>query len=421
MRPRAEIVITGLGIVSPLGFDGPELWQSLLAGKSGVGRITRYDANGLPSDLVAEIHSCDPREYVKPKKSLKLMARDAQLAVAASARAVSHAGLVGEKLVPERTGVIFGADRVRLDFPDIRDSFAGGHLDGEFSIHRWAVAAIAHSPPLSFLKTLPNMLPCHVSIVIDAQGPNNTLHQGDASGLLAVAEAAHVIERGQADVIIAGSASSRLHSYDLARYANQFQISQRVSDPAQAVRPFDAERDGTVFGEGAAAVILEQRAAAEARGATVLARVLGSGSACVSPRVDPQAVPKAIELAIRAALRDAGLSPGDIGHINAHGLGTTRDDCDEAAALVRALEGVPVFAPKSYWGNLAAGSGVPELALSVLALQASCVPPTLNYASPDPQCPLPVIHDQPLLGAKPTALCLNFTPQGQAVAVVIGR
>jgi 3-oxoacyl-[acyl-carrier-protein] synthase II len=271
--------------------------------------------------------------------------------------------------------------------------------------------------PLWMLKYLPNMPACHIAIAHDARGPNNTLTMAEVSSLAALAEAVRVIERGQADVMLVGGTSSRLKPHTWLR-SGPVQHSRRADAPAAACRPFDADRDGMVHGEGAAALMLETRAHAEARGAAVLGRVAACAEACEPCRTGrPQGA--AIRRTIRSVLRSSGLDAQGIGHVNAHGLGTTDDDQVEAQAIRETLDGVPVTAPKSFFGNLESAAGAMETVASVLALQRGQVPPTLNYERPDPCCPVNVVHGQPAPIERRTALVLNQSRQGHCVAVLL--
>src|SRR3569623_1569608 len=260
------------------------------------------------------------------------------------------------------------------------------------------------------------MLTCHVSIAQDARGPCNTIYQAEVSGLLAIAEGASLIERGMADVALVGGASARTQPLDWLRQKLSLELSHRFDDPASACRPFDLSRDGQVPGEGSGCLVLEERKTAQARGARAWARLLGWGSACDQPR---QAGERGLVRAIRAARERAGVGPADLGHVNAHGLGTRADDRREARDLVRIAPDLPILAPKSYFGNLFAASGAVETIASVLALAHNTVPATLNYRQRDPDCPVRVLRE-PLSGAKPLALVVNFTSSGQAAAVVLG-
>jgi 3-oxoacyl-[acyl-carrier-protein] synthase II len=274
--------------------------------------------------------------------------------------------------------------------------------------------------PLWMLKYLPNMPACHVGILHDARGPNNTLTLSEVSSLAAVAEAVEVLRRGQADAMIVGGTSSRINPNVLLRHSCQ-QISRRCDDPAAACRPFDADRDGIVYGEGAATIVLETREHVERRGAgsKVLARILGSASR-YEPRPNGNPLQgQAIRAAIRGAMETAGVAPGAIGHVNANGLGTTGDDRLEAQAIRDTLGDVPVTALKGYTGNLVAATGLVEMVASILALQHGQVPAALNCQRLDPDCPIDVIRERPASGLAATALLLNHTPTGRAVATIV--
>ncbi len=420
MTSTQEIAITGMGVVSPIGIGAEPFWASLLAGRSGVRLFPWYDRDhdGLLLPFGGEVADFDAKQYVRPRKSLKVMSRDVQLAFAAADLACRDGGLHSGGIARERLGVIFGADLMTCELPEMANAIRVCTVDGRFDSTRWAPAARAELYPLWLLKYLPNMLACHIGIAQNAHGPNNSLVLGEVSSLAAVMEASRVIARGQADVMIVGGASSRIHPAMWTR-GRCVPFSHRDDDPAAACRPFDARRDGLVYGEGAAAFLLESSAHAAARGATVLARILATASAFEpNPRRQPLEG-RAIAASIRGALAHAQLTPPEIGHVNAHGVGTRHDDQIEAQAIRATLGDVPVTAPKSFFGNLGAGTGAVEMAASVLALQTGLVPPTLNYQDPDPACAVNVVHGEPLVATRPTALLLNHTPQGQAVAVVL--
>lgn len=417
---QRTVVITGIGLVTPIGVGETEFWQALTSGTSGIAAIERFDASGLPLQIAGEVRNCDLKKFVRPRKSLKIMSRDSQLAVAAAVQAFEASRLQYSGIEPERLGVILGADRNRLPLEEIADCYRDSMVDGRFNPQKWVTEGIYRTSPLTFLKTLPNMVSAHVSIALDARGPNNTTHQAEISGLLAMQEAAAAIQTGKADVMLAGSAAARLHPLDLLR-ASLYQECSRWNDrPAEASRPFDLQRSGQVLGEGAAVFVLEELHHAYARHAPLYAQLLGSGLSCLPPQPKASIGPEPLRGALRRALQDSGLTPAEIGHINADGMSTRCDDEAEAAALQSLLPEVPVLAPKSYFGNLAAGCGGLELAASVLACSAGLVPPTLNYEFPDPHCPLNVIAPRPLRLGPHAAVSVNQTRQGQAAALVIG-
>jgi 3-oxoacyl-[acyl-carrier-protein] synthase II len=423
MSADISVVVTGVGIVCPSGIGREAAWKNLIEGRNAIGPVRSFDPGPLPIRAAGEIEGFDPAQYVKPRKALKVMARDAQLALAAAALARADANLSAEAVDPDRFGVVSGGQIIRNEIQEVAKPFQASTVDGEFHWERWGGEGLAACFPLEMLKLLPNMLGSHVSINQDARGPNNTLCMGEASGLLAAAEAASVIRRGWADWMLAGSASCRINCYDFLRLSIADEVSH--AEPERASRPFDADRDGQVFGEGAGTLMLESRAAAERRGANIRAVLRGAGSACIARHVSQTTGPtpefEHVRTAVRRALADARMSAAEIGFVSAHGLSTREGDRREAAALRDVLPGVPVFAPKSYFGNLEAGCGSVEASIAVLALEAGRVPATLHYERPDPECPIDVIHGRPLDAFKPACVVVNYTRCGQAAAVVLSR
>lgn len=413
-----EPVITGLGVVSPIGIGLEPFWDSLRTGRSGVRTITKVDATGLTTPFGGEVIGFDPKQYVKPRKSLKVMSAEIQWAYAAADMAMAQAGLRAGAVEPDRLGVIFGCDMIYSDVNELLPAYRKCLVNGQFDYQRWGQHALGEMFPLWMLKTLPNMPACHIGIAHDARGPTNSITLGEVSSLLAFIEAMRVIERGHADVVITGGAGTRLHLAPLA-YRGGLLLSRRSDAPEQASRPFDAARDGMVNGEGAAAIVLESRAHAQRRKARILARAVGASSRFEPRRNGSPVQGVGVKNAIRAALESAHLQPPQIGHVNAHGLSTIEHDRAEARAIRDTVGAVPVTAPKSYFGNLGSGTGAVELAVSILALEKGEIPVTLNYKQRDPDCPLNVVSDEPARSTIPTALVLNHATMGQAAAVVI--
>ena len=410
-----EVVITGIGVLSPIGIGREAFWGALRAGQSGIDRIRSFDTSGLPIAIAGEVRGFDAKSYVAHRKQLKVMSRDAQFGVAAAKLACHDAGIEPGKLDPERLGVVLGADRICSSLTDSEMTYNACAVDGKFQFSRWAVEGAAASFPLNFLKVLPNMIASHVSIAHDARGPNNTIHHGEVSGLLAIAEAMHTIQRGAADIMLAGGASSQLNPFDCIRHCAMGILSRRSEDPAGAMRPFDADRDGQVLGEGAAIFVLENRQHAEARGATVLARLCGAASAFDARGHAGEGLCRTMRL----ALNQVNEETQQLGFVSACGLSTQDEDRIEAKAVGEVVPDVPVTALKSYFGNLGAAGGAMEMAASVLAVREGIVPRTLNYCRPDPQCPIRVIQEQPMTLAKRSALVINRTRAGQAATVVL--
>jgi len=417
MNSSREVVITGMGVVSPIGIGIDAFAAALREGRSGVVRLSQLTEQGLPFPVGAPVSDFDGKNYVQPRKALKVMSREIQTAYAAADLALKHAALEDGQVDPDRFGVVLGSEMLYGDVSELADAFRHSMTSGQFHFDQWGKNAMQDIFPLWMLKYLPNMAACHVGIAHDARGPNNTIMQADASSLLALMEGASYIERDLADVVLVGGTGSRLSEPALP-FRGTLDVSNWQGDPAQASRPFDAQRSGMVSGEGAGVLVLESREHAQQRGARLWARVAGYASRSEGAHREAM-TGSSIKHAISGALRMAGIEASAVGHVNSHGLATRHDDRIEAAAIRETLGDTPVAALKSYFGYLGAGGGAVELAASVLSLAEGEVPRTLNYETPDPLCGVRVVHGEPLRGASPVALKLNHTPLGQAAAVVI--
>jgi len=420
MQHATEVVITGFGIVSPIGVGKQACWESLSAGRSAVRPLPVLEGTRVPVRFGSQLTDFDAKQYVTPRKSLKVMCHEIQMGFAAATLAIGDAGLERGAVDPDRFGVIYGSEMFYGDLSELEDIYRHCLADGSFDFSQWGQHLLSDIFPLWMLKYLPNMVACHIGIALDARGPNNTIVLGEASSLLAISECARVIERGDADVMVAGGTGSRLN-VPAMMFRGDSHLSHRGDDPAAASRPFDADRDGMVNGEGAAVVVLESRPHAEARGVSPLARFSGHGSSFEPTIPTRPPTGDAIRRAVRAALQDAEAQPGQLDHVNANGISTVEGDRAEAAALRDCAEGVPVTAPKSFFGNLGAGTGMVELCASLLALEHGETPVTLNFATPDPACPVDVIHSAPAPLRKSKVLVVNQSGTGQAAAVVIER
>lgn len=418
MSVLADIVVTGWGVVSPIGTGSDPFWGALVAGQSGIKTLTRLNTAGLPVRFGGEISDFEPKRFIRPIKSLKVMCRDIQLGVAAAGMAIERAGIAPDCVQPERVGVVFGADSMPCEPHEVAEAYRACIVGGEFSMAAWGQTGLGAIHPLWMLRYLPNMPACHIAIAHDARGPNNTITLGEVSSLMAVAEAAHIIARGAADIMVCGGTSTRLTPVNFVRGFVQ-QVSRRNDAPQSACRPFDRDRDGMVNAEGAAALVLEHRQHALARGAKPLGRIVGYGAAQAARPADAHALTRAIQAAILGALRTAGWTAADVGHVNAHGMSTTRDDAAEAAAIFAVLGNVPVTAPKGALGHMGAGSGAVELLTALLACAHGVVPPTLNYTMPAADCPVSVISGQARELTTRTALALSHASTGQATALAI--
>lgn len=413
-----DVVLTGIGIVCPLGVGRDAVWSAIEDRRSGVRTIDRLVEANYRTPIGGEVPDFEPKQYVKPRKSLKVMCRETQLGFTAAELAWADANLTDATLDPDRLGVVVGANVFRSQLEDMTELYQTAAASGEFTLDGWD-QSIREMYPLWMLKYLPNMTCCHVGIAHDARGPINTIVEGDVGGLMAIIEAADVVARGHADVMIAGGASSMISAVDLA-WHGAHGMSRRIDDPAGACRPFEASRDGTAGSEGAAMFILESRAHAQQRGAALQGTILGYGRRCEPSAATQKPTGQSIRQAIVAGLEMANLSAADIGHVNAHGLATPHDDKIESQAIEQTLGDVPVTATKSYFGNLGSASGAAELAVSLMGLQKSVVPPTLNYDQPDPDCPVNVVSTTKPSRAS-NVMALNHKLTGQAVSLVVSN
>lgn len=417
-----RVVVTGVGVVSPVGIGNAPFWQNLRDGQTGIGYLKAFPNDHLPCKLAAEIEGFDPIKFLRHKKLLKMMSRDIQLGVSAAALAMANARMATGAVDPDRMGVVYGAGRMPFSPQEISSAAAACDRDDAFQFELFGEASMQQICPLWLLPQLPNMPACHVAIEHDARGPNNTITSREASALLALAEAVHAIRRRVADCMIVGACGSDVQPVDITRLNLYDDLSHR-EDPQHACRPFDIDRDGCIPGEGAAAFIIEDYEFARKRGAEIYAEVIGMGAGCDGRGYLNGAGGTGLVRSIRVALQQAQLEPADIGHINAHGQATLYDDLVEARAYHRALgaaaETIPVTGLKSYFGTFDAGAGAVELAGSLLALKHGSVPRTLNCETPDPLCRLNVVRHEPHRLQNHTALSVNRTSMGQSAAVIV--
>lgn len=443
---KKRVVITGLGVATPVGLGIDETFDALVEKKCGVRRVQAFDPSKFESQIAGEIAELNVKDYIfkKYNKHARVMARDIELAVAAAYNAIKDAGLKSKCLVDRgeadavdidstRFGANIGAGLICADLSELAEALGTAAENptekGErrFSLSKWG-EAMTNLTPLWLLKFLPNMLACHVTIVHDCQAPSNTITCGEASSHLAIGEAFRTIQRGAADLCICGGAESKVNPMALLRPALWHRIAtNRNDDPAAACRPFDTDRSGMVVGEGGGLLILEEYAHAKARGARVYGEVLGFGaSQNNSSWFKPQADGRALRLASEKAMADAGVNADEIDLVNPFGAGTKEHDAGEAAAI-RSLFGhrtkeVPVLATKGAIGNNGAGSGAIDIAVVVKAMERGVAPPSLNTDRIDPACGINVIQNDPIdLRAKTALSFAGAMSGGQTGALVIRR
>jgi len=380
-----RVVVTGLGAVTPIGNDVPSYWEGLSTGKNGVAPITLFDAARHACRFAAEVKGFDPSGSIEPKEA-KRWDRFCQFAVVAAKQAVAHAGLTIDANNANRVGTAIG-------------SGVGGLLMMETQAHVLAERGPDRVSPFCVPMMIPNMATGLTAIALGAKGPSSAVATACAAGSNAIGDAYRLIQMGLADAMVCGGAESAITPLGVAGFASAKALSFRNDDAATASRPFDAERNGFVIGEGAGVIVLESLEHARARGAEILAEVVGYGMTCDAHHItspSPGGIGGAE--AMRLALADARIEAAAVDYVNAHGTSTQANDSNETAAIKSALGErayqIPVSSTKSMTGHLLGGSGGIEAVAAVLAIGHNLVPPTINYQNPDPACDLDVVPNQ---------------------------
>ena len=380
-----RVVVTGLGALTPLGNTTDEFWAALLQGRSGIGPITKFDTTGYPTRIAGEIRNFDPLKYVDKKEARRLDPY-LQYAMACSCMAVDDAGLDTGKVESERFGVLIGSG-----IGGITTLLEGEHVRMEKGFDRVS--------PFVIPMLIVNMAAGLVSMRFAAKGPNSSVVTACATGNHAIGDAYRLLQRGEADVMIAGGAEAMIVPLTIAGFCAMKAMSTRNDEPKKASRPFDADRDGFVCSEGGGILVLETLEHAAHRDARIYAEIIGygmSGDAHHMTAPDPEGDGAA--RAMRAALRDAALTPTEVGYINAHGTSTPYNDKFETLAIKRVFgehaARLAVSSTKSMTGHLLGAAGGIEAIASVLALHHGILPPTINYETPDPDCDLDYVPNQ---------------------------
>ena len=380
-----RVVVTGLGAITPIGNDVSSYWEGLSTARNGVAGITLFDASRHACRFAAEVKDFDPSLWLEPKES-KRWDRFCQFGVIAAKQAVAHAGLTIDESNQHRVGTAIG-------------SGVGGLLMMETQAHVLKDRGPDRVSPFCVPMMIPNMATGLTAIALGAKGPSSAVATACAAGSNAIGDAYRLIQLGLADVMVAGGAESAITPLGVAGFASAKALSFRNDDPTTASRPFDAERNGFVIGEGAGVIVLESLEHAKARGAQILAEVVGYGMTCDAHHITsptPGGVGGAE--AMRLALKDARLEPEAVDYVNAHGTSTQANDSNETSAIKSALGDwayrIPVSSTKSMTGHLLGGSGGIEAVAAVLAIEHNLVPPTINYQNPDPACDLDVVPNQ---------------------------
>jgi len=412
MSERKRVVITGMGAMTPLALTLEETWESLLAGRSGVGPITKLDASQFPSRIAGELKGFDPLDYIN-RKDVRRMSGCSQVAVATAHEALADAGLDVPLTDGEHVGTLMG-------------TAVGGFEQGVAAIDTFREKGLARLSPFTGISMLTNMPSYHVSLWAGAKGPINTIVAACATGTQAVGEATATIRRGAADVMICGGVEALMHFSVIATFCAMRGLSTRNDEPEKASRPFDADRDGFIYSEGCAVLVLESLEHALARGARIRAEVLGYASSADAFHIaQPHPEGEGACRAMRWTLENAGLLPTDVDYINAHGSSTPINDGTETKAIKKVFGEhaykLAVNSTKSMIGHAMGGAGAIEAAVCALTVERGMIHPTINLENPDPECDLDYVPEGARKADVRVALSNSFGLGGQNACLAIGR
>ncbi len=407
---RRRVVVTGMGAVTPLGLTVADTWAGLEGGKSGVALITHFDASRYSVRIAGEVKGFDPTRYMDFKEARR-MARSSQLAIAAATDAMADAGLGQEVPEPERSGVVIGSSASGMN---------------EVSVSYEIIKSKNRLSPFAFLASVPNMPAHHIGLLFRCLGYNATICTACASGTQAIGEAAEVIRRGAADLILAGGTEAFVNEISLASFLSMRALACDNEHPERACKPFDARRDGFVTSEGSAVLVLELLEKALDRGAPIYAEILGYGvttDGFHAAQPDPEG--EGAARAIRAALQNAGTAPQEIDYVNTHGPGTPLGDAAETRAI-KAVFGEHAYrlalnSTKSMLGHLYGAAGAVETMASIKQMWEGILHPTINYEVPDPECDLDYVPNQARPVQVRAILKNSFGLGGQNACLVLRR
>lgn len=410
--PEQRVVVTGMGAITSIGFGVDAFWRSLVEGRSGIRRITEFDASQYPTQIAGLVRGFDPQDFMD-RKEARRMSRFSQFAVAAARMALEDAGLPLNGQEREDAGVLMGCA-------------IGGLGDTQDAVKTLLERGGMRISPFYIVMMAPNMAAFHVAKSFGFVGYNNTCTTACAAGAQAIGEAAEVIRRGDAQVMLAGGTEAGFCELGLAAFSVGRAYSQRNDEPEKASRPFDADRDGFVGGEGSGVLVLESLAHARKRGARIYAEVLGYGASndayhLIAPHPEAEGAARAI----RAALRNAGVAPEEVDYINAHGTGTPLGDVAETLAIKKALGEhayrVAISSTKSMIGHLWGAAGAVEAIAAIKSIETGIIHPTINLEHPDPECDLDYVPLKPRRTDVRVAISNSFGLGGQNAVVVFRR
>jgi 3-oxoacyl-[acyl-carrier-protein] synthase II len=425
---QRRVVITGMGMVTPVGRDLESTWSSLLQSKSGVGPITLFDAGAFPTRIAAEVKGFDLAEYIDDAERWEEYCRNTKFAIAAASMAMKHSGLAEHKTLDRsRFGIYLGSGEGQQDFPRfVKLLHQTSKGTGKVATADFTRKGIHALHPIHEAEQEPGTPAGHLAGLFGAQGPNANCLTACAASSQAIGEAVEIVKRGDADVMLSGGTHSMIHPFGVTGFNLLTALSTRNDEPTRASRPFDRDRDGFILGEGAGMLILEELEHAKARGATIYGEVVGYGSTADAFRLtDTHEEGRGGIACMREAIADAGIRPEDVDYINAHGTSTSVNDSVETLAI-KATFGdsaynVPVSSTKSMMGHLIAAAGSVEAIVCCLTIRDGVMPPTANLDNPDTDCDLDYIPHVAREKRVDVTLSNSFGFGGQNISLIIRR
>lgn len=423
---RRRVVITGVGSINPMGHDVETVWSGLKEGKSGVGKMTIFDASRFPTKIAAEVRNFDIASIGENPEEWKFSGRHTKFAAGAAVQAVNSSGFLDADLDPTRFGVYLGAGEGNQDFFSFTKMMAAALQGGSLDLSKFTQVGLEMLNPMAELEQEPSIPAGRLAAMFNAQGPNLNCLTACAASSQAIGEACEIIRRGDADVMLAGGTHSMIHPLGVTGFNLLTALSTRNDEPTKASRPFDRLRDGFVLGEGAAMVVLEDHDRARRRGATILGEILGYGTTADAYRItDIHPQGRGAINCMQMAIRDAGINPADVHYVNAHGTSTAVNDRVETVACKTVFgdkaKEIPVSSTKSMMGHLIAAAGVTELIVCLMAIRDNVLPPTINYENPDPDCDLDYVPNVAREQRCDVALNNSFGFGGQNITLIVGR
>jgi 3-oxoacyl-[acyl-carrier-protein] synthase II len=423
---RRRVVVTGTGMMTPLGQRTEQVWSKLKESASGVGEITLFDASNFPTRIAAEVRDFNLDDFFENTDRWQYCGRNTRFALAAAKCAVDDAGLEHNGVDATRFGVYLGSGEGQQDFFQFTDILGHSLEDGDVDLSKFTAGSMRKLHPQKELEQEPNMPAGHLASVFGAEGPNLNCLTACAASSQAIGEAVEMIRRGHADVMLSGGTHSMIHPFGVTGFNLLTALSQNNAAPQRASRPFDRDRDGFILGEGAGMVILEELDHARRRGAQIYGEIVGYGSSADAFRItDTHPEGRGAGAAIRGAVHDAGLSFDQIEYINAHGTSTIVNDKIETMAIKDAFGEqayhIPVSSIKSMMGHLIAAAGAVELITCLMAIRDGVLPPTINYETPDPECDLDYVPNAAREVKITTALSNSFGFGGQNISLIVRR